>query len=181
MKKNINLSYTRWLLIFIHCTKVFVVLKSFNREYNYLNFSKAIMENLKLTYYLVDLKIKNKAPVEIYFMSRVFQVHSHCYDKRKKKGKSEIRKMYLFLLPPPSLSEGFGCWNSHPYPPPPPPTHTHTHTHLTLFTDFFFSLIHGYLNKGWVSWPNDNPSRKSEKGGCYKPDLLLRERVKEAK
>ena len=56
-----------------------------------LNFSKAIMENLKLTYYLVDLKIKNKAPVEIYFMSRVFQVHSHCYDKRKKNVKSEIR------------------------------------------------------------------------------------------
>ena len=49
-----------------------------------LGFSKAIMDNLNLTYYLVDLKIKNKAPVEIYFMSRVFQVHSHCYDQRKK-------------------------------------------------------------------------------------------------
>ena len=39
------------------------------------------MENLNLTYYLVDLKIKNKAAIEIYFsLSRVFQKHSHCYD-----------------------------------------------------------------------------------------------------
>ena len=57
------------------------------------------MENLFLTYYLVDLKNKNKASVEIYFMSRVFQEHSHCYDKRKNK-KNEVRKVYLFLLPP---------------------------------------------------------------------------------
>ena len=57
------------------------------------------MEKLFLTYYLVDLKNKNKASVEIYFMSRVFQEHSHCYDKRKNK-KNEVRKMYLFLLPP---------------------------------------------------------------------------------
>ena len=60
---------------------------------------KICMENLNLAYYLVDLKIKNKAPVEIYFMSRVFQEHSHCYDQRKNK-KNEVRKMYLFLLPP---------------------------------------------------------------------------------
>ena len=32
---------------------------------------------------LVDLKIKSKAPVQIYFMFQVFQEHSYCYDKRK--------------------------------------------------------------------------------------------------
>ena len=42
------------------------------------------MESLDLAYILVDLKIKSKAPDQIYFMSQVFQEHSHCYDKRKK-------------------------------------------------------------------------------------------------
>ena len=36
------------------------------------------MESFDLTHNLVDLKIKNKAPVQIYFMSRIFQEHSHC-------------------------------------------------------------------------------------------------------
>ena len=74
------------------------------------------MENLNLTYYLVDLKIKNKAPVEIYFMSRVFQIRtcSHCYDKRGKNKKSEIRKMYLFLLPPLPSQEVWVVATPHP-------------------------------------------------------------------
>ena len=42
------------------------------------------MESLDLAYKLVDLKIKSKAPDQIYFMSQVFQEHSHCYDKRRK-------------------------------------------------------------------------------------------------
>ena len=42
------------------------------------------MEILDLTDKLVDLMIKSKAPDQIYFMSQVFQEHSHCYDKRKK-------------------------------------------------------------------------------------------------
>ena len=40
------------------------------------------MESLDLTYKLVDLKIKSKAPDQIYFMSQVFQEPSHYYDKR---------------------------------------------------------------------------------------------------
>ena len=40
------------------------------------------MESLDLTYNLIVLKINGKAPVQIYFMSQVFQEHSHCYDKR---------------------------------------------------------------------------------------------------
>ena len=34
------------------------------------------MESLDLTFKLVDLKIKSKAPDQIYFMSQVFQEHS---------------------------------------------------------------------------------------------------------
>ena len=41
------------------------------------------MENLDLTFNLVDLMIEGKAPVQIYFISQVFQEYSHCYDKRK--------------------------------------------------------------------------------------------------
>ena len=58
------------------------------------------MENLNLTYYLVDLKIKNKVAVEIYFMSRVFQVHSHCYDKREKIRKAKLGKCIYFCCHP---------------------------------------------------------------------------------
>ena len=46
------------------------------------------MESLDLTYKLIALKIKSKTLDQIYFMSSVFQEHSHCYDN------------YLFLLPP---------------------------------------------------------------------------------
>ena len=63
-----------------------------------MDLKRICMENLNLTYYLVDLKIKIKH-LSKYFMSRVSQEHSHCYDKRKNK-KNEVRKMYLFLLPP---------------------------------------------------------------------------------
>ena len=42
------------------------------------------MESLDLIYKLVDLKIKRKAPDQIYFVSQVFQEHSQCYDKKKK-------------------------------------------------------------------------------------------------
>ena len=56
------------------------------------------MESFDLTCKLVDLKIKSKAPDQIYFISQVFQEHRHCYDKVKNK-KIKIRKIYLFLLP----------------------------------------------------------------------------------
>ena len=42
------------------------------------------MESLDLTYKLIALKIKNKILDRIYFMSQVFQEHSHGYDKRTK-------------------------------------------------------------------------------------------------
>ena len=41
------------------------------------------MESLYLTYKVFDLKIKSKAPDQIYVMSKVFQEHSYCYDKKK--------------------------------------------------------------------------------------------------
>ena len=47
------------------------------------------MQSYDLAYKLVDLKIKSKASDQIYFMSQVFQEHSHCYDKTKK-----IPKLY---------------------------------------------------------------------------------------
>ena len=55
------------------------------------------MESLDLTYKLLALKIKSKTLDQIYFMSQVFQEHSHCYEKRKKK-KMKTTKIYLFLL-----------------------------------------------------------------------------------
>ena len=71
-----------------------------------IDFPKAIadlqricVESIDLTYKLVDVKIKSKALDQIYFMSQVFQEHSHCYDKRKNK-KLKITKIYVFLLPP---------------------------------------------------------------------------------
>ena len=53
------------------------------------------MESLDLTYKLIALKIlKSKTLDRIYFMSQVFQEHSHCYDKRKNKN-MKITKIYL--------------------------------------------------------------------------------------
>ena len=46
------------------------------------------MESLDLTYKLIALQIKSKTLDRIYFMSQVFQEHSHCYDKNKKKMKT---------------------------------------------------------------------------------------------
>ena len=104
-----------------------------------MDLKRICMENLNLTYYLVDLKIKNKAPVEIYFMSRVFQEHSHCYDKRKNK-KNEVRKMNLFLLPPLPSQEVFVVATS-----------TLQLFSQQNFLNFFFSLIHGYLDRCWAN------------------------------
>ena len=53
------------------------------------------MENLDLTYELVDLKIKSRAPDQIYyFCNTVIVITKGNYKKFK------IRKIYLFLLPP---------------------------------------------------------------------------------
>ena len=79
------------------------------------------MESLDLTSKLFDLKIKSKAPHQFYFMSRVFQEHSHCYDKIKKIRKPKnFTKIYLFLLPPlPSQDGGGGGGLLQPPPPSP--------------------------------------------------------------
>ena len=67
------------------------------------------MENLDLTYNLIALKIKRKTLDQIYFMSQVFQEHSHCYDNRNKKENESYKKLSIFAATP-SLSglEGGG-------------------------------------------------------------------------
>ena len=58
------------------------------------------MESLDLTFQLADLKIKSKAPDQIYFMIQVFQEHSHCYDKRKKKENENYENLFIFVATP---------------------------------------------------------------------------------
>ena len=74
------------------------------------------MESLDLTYNLIALKVKSKTLDQIYFMSQVFQEHSHCYDKRKNK-KMKTTKIYLLLLPPLPSQDGGG--GAVAIPPPP--------------------------------------------------------------
>ena len=81
-----------------------------------IDFSTAItdlqricMESLDLSYKFVDLKIKSKAPDQIYFVFQNFQNHNHYYDNRYKYRKMKIIEIYLFLLPPlPSQDRGGG-------------------------------------------------------------------------
>ena len=61
------------------------------------------MESFDFAYKLVDLKIKSKAPDQIYFMSHVFQEHSHCYDKRKEIRNKNFENLFIFSATP-SLS-----------------------------------------------------------------------------
>ena len=58
------------------------------------------MEILDLTDKLVDLMIKSKAPDQIYFMSQVFQEHSHCYNKRKKLQNQNYKNVFIFAATP---------------------------------------------------------------------------------
>ena len=99
------------------------------------------MESFDLTCKLVDLKIKSKAPDQIYFISQVFQEHRHCYDKVKNK-KIKIRKIYLFLLPLlPSQNgewEGGGVGGGVVAAPLP----------ATFFTAIFFHRYMGIWTKG---------------------------------
>ena len=61
------------------------------------------MESFNLIYKLVDLNIKSKALDQMYFMSQVFQEHSHCYDKRKKNENENYENLFIFASTP-SLS-----------------------------------------------------------------------------
>ena len=75
------------------------------------------MESLDLTYKLIALKIKSKTLDQIYFMSRVFQEHSHCYDKRKKRENESYDNLFIFAATPSLSGRGDGC--NHPLPPTP--------------------------------------------------------------
>ena len=66
------------------------------------------MKSLDLTYKLITLKINSKTFDRIYFMSQVFQEHSHCYEKKKKNKKMKTKKIYLLLLPPLLSQDGGG-------------------------------------------------------------------------
>ena len=68
------------------------------------------MESLDLTYKLIALKIQSKTLERIFFMSQVFQEHSHCYDKSRKEENEKMKttKIYLFLLPPLPSQDGGG-------------------------------------------------------------------------
>ena len=73
------------------------------------------MESLGLTYKLIAVKIKSKTLDQIYFMSQVFQEHSHCYDKREKWENENYENLFIFAATP-SLSGrgGGGCNNPTP-------------------------------------------------------------------
>ena len=88
------------------------------------------MESLDLTYKLIALKIKSKPLDQIYFMSQVFQEHSHCYNKRKKKENENYKNLYIFAATP-SLS-GRGV-----QPPPHPPTF--------FMAKMFENVFHRYM------------------------------------
>ena len=77
------------------------------------------MESLALTYKLFDLKIKSKAPDQIYFMSQVFQEHSYCYNDKKKKSENQNYENSFIFAATPTLS-GWGGGGVVATPPPLP-------------------------------------------------------------
>ena len=75
------------------------------------------MESLALTYKLFDLKIKSKAPDQIYFMSQVFQEHSYCYNDKKKKSENQnYENSFIFAATPSLLGWGGGLLQPPPLP-----------------------------------------------------------------
>ena len=58
------------------------------------------MESLDLAYKLVDLKIKIKRPDQIYFISQIFEEHSHCNDKRNKQENENYANLFIFAATP---------------------------------------------------------------------------------
>ena len=99
------------------------------------------MENLNLTYYLVDLKIKNKqlsksTSLCLEYFRNIVIVRTIFKEKLRK---AKLGKCIYFCC--------------HPFPlgrcgllQPPTPQHF-----SQQFFFIFFSLIHGYLDKGWVN------------------------------
>ena len=92
------------------------------------------MESLDLTYKLIVLKIKSKTLDRIYFMSQVFQEHSHCYDKRKIHKNENYENLFIFAATP-SLSER-GVVAT---PPPHPPTFSTAKIFEIFFSDTLVS------------------------------------------
>ena len=80
--------------------------------------------------------IKSKTLNRIYFMSQVFQEHSHCYDKRKKCEYENYENLFIFAATP-SLSGQRGCCN------PPTPTPQLFSLQKFLKTFFIDTLVSG--------------------------------------
>ena len=83
--------------------------------------------------------IKSKTLDQIYFISQVFQEHSHCYDKIKKNKKMKTIKNYLFLLPPLPSQDGGDVAT--------PPPHPQTFFIAKIFEKFFHRYM-GIWTKG---------------------------------
>ena len=93
---------------------------------------------LDLTNKLIALKSKCKALDRIYFMSQVFQKHSHSYGKGKIRNENyEHLSIFLSTLP---SQDGGGATTPHP-----PAFFT-----VIIFKKLF-AWIHRYLDKGWVN------------------------------
>ena len=137
------------------------------------------MESFDLTYKLIALKIKSKTLDRIYFMSQVFQEHSHCWTKGKNM-QIKTRKIYLFLLPLLPSQDG-GLLQSPTHPP----------TQLFSWQKFLTKKFHKYMviwTKGGKidrmeilaktqKWYDGKSEGLGGGGCCNNPPPLLRERV----
>ena len=87
-----------------------------------------------MTNKLIALKIKSEALDRIYFMSQVFQEHSHCYDKRKKQENENYDNLFIYAATP-SLSGRGGGYCNLPLP------HSPTFYMAKIFKVFFHRYI----------------------------------------
>ena len=83
-------------------------------------------------------------------------------------NKKKIMKINLFLLLPLPSQDGGGGGLLQPSLP--------STFFMAKIFEIFFTQIHGYLDKGWINWPNGNLSKNAEtargkirKGGCNNP------------
>ena len=84
--------------------------------------------------------IKSKTLEQIYFMSQVFQKHSHCYDKRKKQENQNYKNLFIFAATP--FLSGRGLLQ-HPTPP--------TFFMAKIFNFFFLDIwVSGQRVGKWI-------------------------------
>ena len=124
------------------------------------------MENLDLTYKLIALKIKRKTLDQIYFMSQVFQEHSHCYDNRNKKEKWKLQKIIYFCCHPFPLSIGGGGGGGGRLLQPPPTTFF-----VAKILEIFFFIdkwVSGKRVGRWTVWQKLAKTQKRHKGKSEK-------------